>query len=239
MNEKLVAFVRQADLENRRLFEKRMSDPNIETRGGGASCRPVRPRHDTKGPPEFLDVAFGNGVWISPDCLNKDSKKVDSKCKSNPLECGHAHVKVEQHWIGHYVSFECYIVHSSRYPKCACAIVAQFFFSLAVYDDRVHNTRSRCTGSDKSIRRPYVEGVFNHELTMSVGTRVVEEWSGAFASRTARAANVFTFEGKSLDDDTKVWPKDIIDSDLEARCNCMSGVVLYRVLEASCELEEP
>jgi hypothetical protein len=30
-----------------------------------------------------------------------------------------------------------------------------------------------------------------------------------------RAANVSTSEGKSLDDDTRVWPKDIIESDLE------------------------
>ena len=213
-NDELVALIRSADKETRRRFETRESDPNNEIRGEGASRPHVRPCN-LKGTPEFLQEASGNGLWISQDCLNKESNKVESKCKSKPLNCGHAHVRVEQHQIGMYVAFWWYVVHSSRYSGVACTYSAQFFFSLAVDVSRA--LRRRCTGGDKGIRMPYVEGVFERDLPFSVGRKVVVEWNGKFASRTASAASVSTFEGKSLDDDTRVWPKDIIDSELEAR----------------------
>ena len=215
--DELYALILRADQVTRRRFETRESDPNIEIRGGGASRRHVRPRN-VKGRPEFLDEAPGNGIWISPHCLNSESNKVESKCKSNALKCGHAHVQVEQEQIGKYVSFWWDTVHSSRYSMVAVTYSAQFFFSLAVDVSRVLALRRRCTGRDKGIRRPYVEGGFEQQLSLSVGKRVVHEWSGTFANRTASSANVSTFDGKSLDDDTKVWPKDIIDSKLEARC---------------------
>ena len=204
----------KADQETRRRFEMRGSDRNNEIRGGGASRPHVMPCN-LKGQPEFLHEASGNGLWISEDCLNKESNKVESKCKSNPLKCSHAHVRVEQQQIGMYVAFWWYVVHSSRYSRVACTYSAQFFFCLAVDVSRA--LRRRCIGGDKGIRKPYVEGVFERDLSLSVGRQVVVEWSGKFAHRTASAANVSTFEGKSLDDDTRVWPKDIIDSDLQAR----------------------
>jgi hypothetical protein len=158
--------------------------------------------------PQFVESGTGNGLWFSLKCFNKGSLSVDAKCKSNPLQCGHPHVKVDQEKIGKFVTINWSTVHTSAYPSDVTAVVAQFFFSLST------STPSKPKRQRVEDRTAYTEGNFDSVLCSSVGKRVVREWDSTFECRDARASGIGKYQGKQLND-TKVWSKDTIANELE------------------------
>jgi hypothetical protein len=174
------------------------------------------PKTATDGP-QFVDSGPGNGLWFSLKCFNKGSLTVDAKCKSNPLNCGHPHVKIDQEQIGKFVTINWSTVHTSAYPRKVDAFVAQFFFSLST------SAPSKPKRQRIEDRTAYTEGNFDPALASSVGRRIVREWSSTFVARDARASGIGKYQGKQLNN-TKVWSKDIIENELEARCMLYENV---------------
>jgi hypothetical protein len=158
---------------------------------------------------QFLDSGPGNGLWFSLECFNKASQNVDAKCKSNPLKCGHRHMKVKQEQIGKFATINWFTVHTSAYPTDVTAVVAQFFFALSA------SNSSRPKRQKLEARTAYTEGNLDPELCSLVGKRAVQEWNSVFASRDARASGVGKYQGKKVND-TKVWNHSVIDADLES-----------------------
>jgi hypothetical protein len=157
---------------------------------------------------QFLDHGPGNGLWFSLECFNKSSQNVDAKCKSNPLRCGHHHVKVGQEHVGKFVTINWSTVHTSAYPTDVTAVVAQFFFAVSA------SSHSKPKRQRIENRTAYTEGNFDVMLCSSVGKRAVSEWNGAFACRDARASGIGKYQGKQVND-TKVWSKKVIETELE------------------------
>jgi hypothetical protein len=157
---------------------------------------------------QFLDDGPGNGLWFSLECFNKSSQNVDAKCKSNPLRCGHPHVKVGQERIGKFVTINWSTVHTSAYPSDVTAVVAQFFFAPSAL------SHSKPKRQRIENRTAYTEGTFDEMLCSAVGRRVVRDWNGAFECRDARASGIGKYQGKQVND-TKVWSKKVIEAELE------------------------
>ena len=170
---------------------------------------------------QFLDSGPGNGIWFSPECFNKGSQNVDAKCKSNPLQCGHSHIKVSQEQIGKFATINWSTVHTSAYPSDVTAIVAQFFFSLST------SNPSRPKRQRIEQRTPFTEGNLDSDLCSSVGRRAVSEWNSTFSTRDARASGIGKYQGKKVSD-TKVWSKKAIETELETEFN-----ELHRLKEAA------
>ena len=161
---------------------------------------------------QFLDSGSGNGLWFSVKCFNNGSQTVDAKCKSNPLKCGHPHIKIGQERIGKFVTINWSTVHTSAYPEDAIAVVAQFFFALS------SSNPTRPKRQRIEHRTAFTEGEFDPILCASVGKRAVRNWNGAFACRDIRANGIRNYQGKQLSE-TKVWPKKAIESELEDEFN--------------------
>jgi hypothetical protein len=145
-------------------------------------------------------VGEGNCVYMSVQCLNKGSMKVDASCKANALKCGHAHTKVNLDRIGKFVTINCFTVHTSGYPRKVNAFVVQFFFSSS--SDRPK--RQLVTNS-----AAYLVGNFNPALTSSVGRRVVRDWRYLLCKHRRGGM----YQGRSLKDVVE-YSTSFIRSDL-------------------------
>lgn len=146
-------------------------------------------------------VAEGNGIYMSVQCLNKCSMKVDGICKSNALNCGHVHKLVSLDKIGKFVTINWFTVHTSAYPRKVHAFVVQFFF--------------RASSSAKPKRQinhgaAYLKGNLDPALASSVGRRVVREWRHLLSTRRRKGQ----YQGQPLKD-TVEYSTSVIEGDLE------------------------
>jgi len=142
----------------------------------------------------------GNSVYISVECLDKSSMKVNSTCKSFALMCGHTHKKVNLDKIGMFVTINWFTVHSSGYPCKVHAKVVQFFFAPST------SARPKRTISHEAAS---FEGNFNPALASSVGTRVVRDWAHLLSTHPRKGS----YQGKPLKDVVE-YSTSFIRSDL-------------------------
>lgn len=149
----------------------------------------------------YVQCKFGRGncVYMSVQCLNMGSMKVDANCKANALKCGHAHTKVNLDRIGKFVTINHFTVHTSGYPHEVDAFVVQFFFSSS-------SNRPKRQITDSAA---YLEGNFNPALTSSVGRRVVRDWRYLLCKHRRGGM----YQGRSLKDVVE-YSTSFIRSDL-------------------------